>query len=164
LEALSYIQKEGYANWSYTIIGDGPEEKRLKKISKELGIEDKVHFAGRLSREKVFEQLKQHNIFVMPSYPETFGLAYLEAMAAGCIVIGTKGWGIDGIVKDGENGFLYNPKTKTNITNIIRYLMNTTIKDFKKIQLNSIRTSVSFEEQKKADEYLEHLKEVVIQQ
>ena len=40
----------------------------------------------------------------MISSPETFGLAYLEAMARGNIVIGTKGWGIDGIVIDGENG------------------------------------------------------------
>nr|MDA3882764.1 glycosyltransferase family 4 protein [Bacteroidales bacterium] len=120
-----------------------------------------VHFAGRLSREKVFEQLKRHHIFVMPSYPETFGLAYLEAMAAGCIVIGTQGWGIDGIVKDGINGFLYNSKNKPDITNIIRDLINMPTKDFRKIQLESIQSSISFEEQKKAHEYLEYLQSLI---
>lgn len=45
----------------------------------------------------------------MPSYPEGFGIVYLEAMASGCVTIGTKGEGIDGFIRDGENGFLVPP-------------------------------------------------------
>ena len=37
----------------------------------------------------------------MVSEPETFGLAYLEAMAKGCLVVGAYGWGIDGIIRHG---------------------------------------------------------------
>ena len=162
LEALSKIQSEGYSSWDYTIIGDGPEEERLKKLSKKLKINHKVHFAGRLPRKQVFEQLKQHHIFVMPSYPETFGLAYLEAMAAGCIVIGTKGWGIDGIVNDRKNGFLHQPGNPQSITNIIRELISTPPDEFRKIQEKSIQTSIPFEEETKANEYLKFLRGEVL--
>lgn len=53
--------------------------------------------------------MRQSDIFVLPSVGETFGMVYLEAMASGCIVVGTKDDGIDGIIKDGENGFLTFP-------------------------------------------------------
>ena len=47
--------------------------------------------------------------FAMASSPETFGLTYLEAMACGCYVIGSKGEGIDGVMVTGDNGVLVTP-------------------------------------------------------
>ena len=42
----------------------------------------------------------------MASAPEGFGIVYLEAMSAGCIVVGTRGQGIADVIREGENGFL----------------------------------------------------------
>jgi glycosyltransferase involved in cell wall biosynthesis len=159
LRALSNIQKEGYTNWSYTIIGDGPEENKLKKLMKDLHIESSVNFTGRLPREQVFEQLKEHHIFVMPSYPETFGLAYLEAMAAGCIVIGTKGWGIDGIVNDGVNGFLCKPYTFKDLHNKIKNLFNFSLLEKNNLIAKSLNTATSYSSIQMADNYLNFLKQ-----
>lgn len=159
LETLSELNNEGYTNWDYTIIGDGPEEKKLKKISKGLNIEDKVNFTGRLSRDRVFEQLRQHDIFVMPSYPETFGIAYLEAMAAGCIVIGTKGWGIDGIVKDGENGFLCNPNTTNELYLKIKNLFNIQSLTINAMIDKSLDTVQHLSSKQTASDYLDFLKQ-----
>lgn len=86
------------------IIGSGKEEKKLKKLVKNSNIQ----FLGQLKRPLVIEQLKKSDIFVLLSDNETFGLSYLEAMATSNIVIAKKGDGIDGILKDNENGFLIN--------------------------------------------------------
>ena len=50
--------------------------------------------------------MEKASYFVMASKPEGFGIVYLEAMAAGCIVIGAEEQGIADIIRHGENGFL----------------------------------------------------------
>lgn len=81
-----------------TIIGDNKE--KLEKLS------DKVIFTGYLPQKQIIEKLKESDIFILPSEIEDFGTIYLEAMASGCITIGLKNYGIDGILKDSINGFL----------------------------------------------------------
>lgn len=103
LRSLSKIKEFDY---EYRIIGDGPELKNLQKLSKQLGIQDKIRFLGNIPHDFVLENLRQSHIFVMISKNETFGLAYLEAIASGNIVICAKNEGIDGIIKHSENGFL----------------------------------------------------------
>lgn len=90
----------------FYIVGAGKEEARLKEQVLWLGLQDKVTFTGTLSREEVYDYMSKADIFVMPSRHETFGLVYLEAMLHGCITIGSKKEGIDGVIIDGENGFL----------------------------------------------------------
>ena len=63
--------------------------------------------------------IRNADCFVMVSSREAFGLVYLEAMAKGCIVIGTKGQGIEGIVKHGENGFLCKARDVNELTVLV---------------------------------------------
>ena len=63
--------------------------------------------------------MKKSDVFVMPSAPETFGLVYLEAMASGCIVVGAKGWGIDGLIKNGFDGYLVEPRDIDALKNFL---------------------------------------------
>lgn len=84
-----------------TIIGDGKELKKLKKIS------NKPIFLGWLNHHKVLEEMKKSDIFALPSVNETFGMVYLEAMSCGCITICSENEGVAGIIKDGENGFFW---------------------------------------------------------
>src|SRR5699024_2075087 len=93
-------------NVKLKIAVDGTERKNLYRLVREKNLEDKVEFLGYMSREKVFKQMEEADVFVMVSSNETFGLVYLEAMAKGCITIGSKGEGIDGVIKDSENGYL----------------------------------------------------------
>ena len=88
------------------IIGDGPEKKRLEAMAH--GCSDIV-FKGKMSRKATIEKMREADVFVMVSSPETFGLVYIEAMAQGCITVGSKNEGIDGILRNGENGFLVEP-------------------------------------------------------
>lgn len=101
--------RERYPDIFLTVVGDGAERGRLEALTRELGLADCVAFLGRLPNQGTLSEMAKAEIFVMPSYPEGFGIVYLEAMASGCVTIGTKGEGIDGFIRDGENGFLVPP-------------------------------------------------------
>ena len=120
---------KGLERFELTVIGDGKERKKLEKIDKN------VIFTGRLPHNEVLAKMRNSDIFVLPSVGETFGMVYLEAMASGCITVCTKGDGIDGIIKDRENGFL----TEPNSESIKETLLN--IKNLTKEELNSLYTN-----------------------
>ena len=92
-----------------TVLGSGKELPKLQALAERLGISSQVAFLPAVPHAQVFAHMAQADIFVMPSVNETLGLVYLEAMAMGCLTVGTKGEGIDGILKDGVNGFLTEP-------------------------------------------------------
>lgn len=120
---------KGLECFELTVIGDGKERKKFEKIDKN------VIFTGRLPHDEVLAKMRNSDIFVLPSVGETFGMVYLEAMASGCITVCTKGDGIDGIIKDRENGFL----TEPNFESIKETLLN--IKNLTKEELNSLYTN-----------------------
>ena len=61
---------------------------------------------GGLPHEAVLQLMGEHDLFVLPSWGEGYGIVYIEAMAAGCISVGALGEGIEDTIVDGENGFL----------------------------------------------------------
>ncbi len=83
-----------------TIIGDGPLKDELKTLAKERGVENQVIFTGRMDRNNVAQELQRANAFVLASDYETFGVVYIEAMACGTPVIGTRNGGADDIIND----------------------------------------------------------------
>jgi glycosyltransferase involved in cell wall biosynthesis len=68
-----------------------------------------VTFVGYLAGEELASAYASGDAFVFPSSTETLGLVLLEAMAAGCPVVGANRGGIPDIVTDGGNGCLYEP-------------------------------------------------------
>lgn len=98
--------KEKYPALTLTIVGSGELRANLEQLCKELNIENSVTFTGQLSNEETFFTMCRNSYFVMVSKPEGFGIVYLEAMAAGCVCVGTKGQGISDVIVDNENGFL----------------------------------------------------------
>ena len=65
------------------MIGDGPERPRLAALVDELGLGDRVELAGQLEHAEALRRARTAWLFVMPSIDEAFGVAYIEAMAAG---------------------------------------------------------------------------------
>ena len=77
------------------VVGSGPEEKSLKQLAQRLGIHDQVDFAGAKRGAELSEILNRHKILVVPSrYDEPFGVAALEGIACGCVVVGSSGGGL----------------------------------------------------------------------
>lgn len=76
------------------ILGNGPQEKKLNKLARDLGVEDIIEFRGEVLPEGVPKFLREADIFVRPSRSEGLGSAFLEAMAAGLPIIGMAVGGI----------------------------------------------------------------------
>ena len=88
------------------MIGDGPERIKAEELCRELGLDTKVKFLGKL---RVIEKmLAISDVFVLPSETESFGLVALEAMASKTAVISTNSGGISEVNIDGKTGFLSN--------------------------------------------------------
>ena len=118
-----YELKDRYPNITYLIIGDGSIKDSLVNLVDGLGLKDYVEFLGELSHKKAMEYIKIATIFSLPSWQETFGLVYLEAMVNEKPVIGCKGQGFDGIIKHCENGFLADSKDVNSIIQIINHIL-----------------------------------------
>jgi len=88
------------------IIGWGPLEKKLMHLTKQLTLQDKVIFTGRLNRQQVFEVLSITDLFVLSSHWEGFGIVLAEAMALGKPVISTDTDGGREVVQNGRTGMI----------------------------------------------------------
>ena len=75
----------------YVVVGDGPERERLRTQAAALGVADAVEFRGRLPHDRAVATAQAASLFVMPSIDEAFGVAYVEAMAAGVPAVGCAG-------------------------------------------------------------------------
>ncbi len=88
------------------LVGDGPYRSQLERIFAGTP----TTFVGYLAGEELASAYASGDAFLFPSSTETLGLVLLEAMAAGCPVVGANRGGIPDIVTDGDNGCLYEPE------------------------------------------------------
>lgn len=111
LRALPHVLAAG-ADASLNIIGAGPERDSLGKLVADLGLRERVAFLGSLSEERIIEELREADLFVLASHAEPLGVVYMEAMAMGVATIGTAAGGVREIIDDGENGLLVPPQNE----------------------------------------------------
>jgi len=97
--------KKTQDNIFLTLVGDGPEKKKLEKLTVDLDVHDSVKFAGLLSRDEVLKAMAESDAFVLSSRYETFGVVIIEALALGKPVIATRCGGPESIVRD-KDGIL----------------------------------------------------------
>lgn len=136
------------------IVGDGPHMDTLKKLSRKIGIEDRVSFTGRLNHSEALSRMREADVFAMPSTSETFGMVYLEAMSKGCITIGSRNQGIDGTIVDGQNGFLVDACDTEDLARKISIIRELQVSEREKILLNALHTLENMTEERAASQYL----------
>jgi N-acetyl-alpha-D-glucosaminyl L-malate synthase BshA len=88
------------------MVGDGPERHMAEELARKLGVDEDVRFVGK--QEQMEEILAVSDLFLLTSEYESFGLAALEAMAAGEVVISTNVGGLPEIVQHNITGFMAN--------------------------------------------------------
>ncbi|MCY7421289.1 MAG: N-acetyl-alpha-D-glucosaminyl L-malate synthase BshA [Chitinophagaceae bacterium] len=88
------------------MVGDGPERPAMEDLAKSLDVFDDIRFLGK--QEQMEEILVVSDLFLLPSEYESFGLAALEAMAAGMPLISTNAGGLPEINIHGQTGYLAN--------------------------------------------------------
>jgi glycosyltransferase involved in cell wall biosynthesis len=94
---------------AYLICGDGPDRPRLVRKAEDLGVADRVRFAGFVPEERKADYYRLADAYVMPSRGEGFGIVLLEAMACGVPVVASTLDGGREAVRDGELGILVDP-------------------------------------------------------
>ena len=123
------------------MIGDGPDRIKAEQLTREMKLENKVKFLGKL---KVIEKiLSISDIFILPSQTESFGLVALEAMASSNAVISTNSGGICEVNIDGYTGFLSNVSDIIKMSDDILKLINNPVK-LNSIKLNAVNHAKSF--------------------
>jgi glycosyltransferase involved in cell wall biosynthesis len=107
----------------YLIIGDGPCREPLERLAAELHLADQVRFVGQLPNDRAVAEAAKCDLFVMPGVEEPFGVAFVEAMAAGLPAIGSRGeGGPEDIAAAGPGMVLVEPGDAADLANVIERL------------------------------------------
>jgi glycosyltransferase involved in cell wall biosynthesis len=105
----------------WSVIGDGPALPAVEALARELGLEDRIRFAGRLPPPEGQEELARCHVMALPSVDEAFGVAYIEALANGLPAIGCAGEsGPEEIASLTEGMFLVPPRDPAAIADAFR--------------------------------------------
>ncbi len=105
----------------FTVVGDGPLRKELESLSRELGLEKELYFAG--YQDDLPLVLKALDIFVLPSTSEGLSITALEALSASLPVAASHTGGIPEIVQEEETGLLFNPGDDRELSEKIKRLL-----------------------------------------
>ena len=124
LRALAVLS-ERHPTLRYAIVGDGPERAALEALATRLGIAERVEFCGQLDPVQALQRMRRCTLFAMPSTEEAFGVAYIEAMAAGLPAIGCRGEpGPEEIAKAGDGFVLVPPGDIERLSQRIEELLS----------------------------------------
>jgi glycosyltransferase involved in cell wall biosynthesis len=123
IEAFGFLTQTGL-NARLTLLGKEADDAysvriaRMAKYNKNITIREKTK-----NFDELAEVYQNAHIFIMPSFAETFGLVYIEAMSFGLPVIWTKGQGIDGYYQGGDVGYPVNPKSAKNLKEAVQQIL-----------------------------------------
>ena len=119
---------------AYLIVGDGPERERLEALSRDLGLEGVVVFAGEVDDDELIGSNAACDCFVLPAREiidngtvkdaEGFGIAFLEAGACGKPVVGGRSGGIPEAVVDGVTGILVDPDDAEDVATAVTSILS----------------------------------------
>lgn len=160
IEAIRIVHNKD-TDYQLALLGDGSMLKSLRDKVLALNLNDKVVLPGRVDREKIISTLDSSDVFIMISEDEVFGLVYLEAMARGCIVIASKGEGMEGIIENGINGFLVEAGNVNELTCILSKIHQLSSNERSLISQNAIKTANDLTDEAVASYYLNNLNDLV---
>lgn len=110
----------------YRVVGSGPEMDRLMRMTRELGLDDRVHFLGAVNDQTLLAEYSHAHVFLLPSvrdetghHEETQGVVLQEAQASGKIVVASRTGGIPECVEDGVSAFLVPDRNGDAIANAL---------------------------------------------
>jgi len=132
LECCEYLKHDGFNNFRWYVVGDGPDMKLLQQMARVKNVQDVVLFVGR--KENPYPYIKNADILVMTSDFEAYSMVLLESLALGTPIICTNFPPAKEIVINGVNGFLVEKDSYAIYDLIKRLITDKTI--IQKLRLN----------------------------
>ena len=151
-KAIKILRNQGY-KISFTVVGRIQDQKEFRIIQKDPF----TRYIPEMPKEDLIKLYRESDIFVMPSYTESFGLVYAEAMSQGLPVIYTKGQGFDGQFDEGVVGYHVNANSPEDVADGIRKV----IEAFPEIQKNVVQAARKFRWAQIAEKYDTVYKDIV---
>jgi glycosyltransferase involved in cell wall biosynthesis len=143
INALKIVEKEYQVNIKLMIVGKEWDMDYVQKVKKELTIDHTIH--PETSKENLLHLYRENDLFILPSFQETFGLVYPEAMSQGLPVIYTKNQGFDQQFSNGEVGYAVEATNPQDIAeNVMQAIENyddlssRALKRYKKFDWNEL--------------------------
>ena len=121
IEAIKIVLQNHKAKFIFA--GTGNIEKYERKLNLERISKDNYEFLGYVPYEKINQLYAKSDIFVLPSYSESFPLTLLEAMSCECAIIASNVGGIPEIIENNKNGLLFNIGDYTELADKINFLI-----------------------------------------
>lgn len=118
IDAIPNILSE-YPNAKLLLVGDGSQRTPLQHHVRKLGIENSVHFLGKVSAERLYSLYLEADVYVQPSLYEPFGITILEAMSMRKPVVATRVGGIPELITNGKEGILVEPGNSLQLARAI---------------------------------------------
>jgi len=118
LRSIAELVFDNNSEVELVIVGSGPERNNLLHLARDLGIEHQVSFTGELLHADAIAEIGAGDIFCLPSWLESCGLVYMEAMALGKPTIGCRGQGAADLISHGLTGYLVEPRSTGALTDI----------------------------------------------
>ena len=134
-KAIEILRERGY-DLSLTVAGLIEEQKEFERIQQD----PYTQCVAARPKEELITLYREHNIFVMPSFTESFGLVYVEAMSQGLPVIYSKGQGFDGQFPEGQVGYRVDAYDASDVADGIEKA----IQNYGAIKKNAIESAKRF--------------------
>lgn len=122
IRAVSRLPQPYRERVRLTVIGTGSMEEELKDLCGKLQVQEQTEFTGLISQDEVFQYYENAMCVVLPSRKEAFSTAALEAMGKGCCVLASDAGGFTELIRDGENGFLFEAENVQELAGKLEYI------------------------------------------
>lgn len=123
LDACAELKEQGCDRFTLAIVGDGEEREELQSLTVERQLQSCVHWIGRVPYEQISIYFQQADVFVLPTYEDTWGVVTLEAMLFGKPVLCSSGAGTSELIVDGQNGFVFDTDDSAALVQHMRYFI-----------------------------------------
>ena len=123
LKAVAILTAQ-HRNVCLTLVGDGPERPQLAQQAQDLGIADKILFAGWKTQKELRDLSRDSEVCVLSSFAEGIPVAFMEAMALGIPCVAPRITGIPELIRDGMDGLLVTPANIEELAAAIGQMMD----------------------------------------
>lgn len=148
IQALNYLKEHYSIDSQLEAIGKTYEDSYIKQMH--ANAEIKLENISEISREQLIQHYRENDIFVLPSFSETFGLVYPEAMSQGLPVIYSEQEGFHGQFKEGEVGYAVDPNNAQDIADKIQLIT----KNYETISKNTLQAYEKFNWKNLSEKYI----------